>query len=80
MGSIHQDCDCECDWCDDLGCKRWSVMCQDLSKFSDALACEKYMEHYAFSQVAAPSPQDVHGYTSSGRAVDRDGLHREVQA
>lgn len=41
MGAVHQDCKCECDWCDRLGCKRWSNMCQNLGTFSQALACEK---------------------------------------
>lgn len=41
MGAVHQDCGCECDWCDRLGSIRWSDMCKNLATFSQECACEK---------------------------------------
>lgn len=41
MGAVYQDCEFECDWCDRLGCKRWSDVFKNLSTFSQGLACDK---------------------------------------
>lgn len=42
MGSMHEDCDCTCSWCDGGdGCKKWLGMCKNLHNFSEAFMCEK---------------------------------------
>ncbi|CAN0331182.1 unnamed protein product [Pylaiella littoralis] len=42
MGSMHEDCDCTCSWCDGgEGCKKWTGMCRNLHNFSEELLCEK---------------------------------------
>lgn len=41
MVAVHINCDCTCSWCDGLGCKKWTGMCESLGKFSQGLACEK---------------------------------------
>lgn len=42
MGSVHEDCDCTCRWCEGgHGCKRWAEMCRSLHNFSECLMCEK---------------------------------------
>ncbi|CAN0402065.1 unnamed protein product [Pylaiella littoralis] len=42
MGSMHDNCDCTCRWCEGgEGCKRWLGMCRSLHNFSDEFMCEK---------------------------------------
>lgn len=42
MGSMHDNCDCTCRWCEGgEGCKTWLGMCRSLHNFSDELMCEK---------------------------------------
>lgn len=42
MGSMHEDCECMCTWCNgEDGCKRWLQMCRSLHNFSNEFMCDK---------------------------------------